>query len=99
MPKIDMPIGVGDKDYSDEAKKLTELMFNPGRTTTGQAEYTSDTSGIVYRTADYPDNSSIYNKGDICLISMLHTLYGGEDGWIMMAKDINEKSAVEIVKW
>ena len=49
--------------------------------------------------ADYPDNSSIYNKGDVGLISLLHTLYGGEDGWIMMAKDINEKSAVEIVKW
>ena len=99
MPKIDMPIGVGNKDYSDEAKKLTELMFDAGRTYTGQVEYTSATSGISYRTADYPDNSSIYNKGDVGLISLLHTLYGGEDGWIMMAKDINEKSAVEIVKW
>lgn len=99
MPKIDMPIGVGNKDYSDEAKKLTELMFDAGRTSKGQVEYTSATSGISYRTADYPDNSSIYNKGDVGLISLLHTLYGGEDGWIMMAKDINEKSAVEIVKW
>ena len=39
MPKIDMPIGVGNKDYSDEAKKLTELMFDAGRTSTGQVEY------------------------------------------------------------
>lgn len=70
MPKIDMPIGVGNKDYSDEAKKLTELMFDAGRTSTGQVEYTSATSGISYRTADYPDNSSILLTLPISIINL-----------------------------
>lgn len=99
MPKIDMPIGVGGIDYSDEAKKLTELMFNPNRTTRGQVSYTSATSGATYNTADHQDDTSIYNKGDVGLIALFHSMFGGEDGWIMMAKDINEKSAVEIIKW
>lgn len=99
MPKMDMPIGISGLDYSDEAKKLTELMFNAERTTSGQVEYTSTTSGIVYKTEDHPSDSSVYNKGDVGLIALIHSLYGGEDGWILMAKDVNDKAAVEIIKW
>ncbi len=100
MPKIDMPIGLnGDLDYSDEAMKLSELMLNTDRTSTGQISYTSESSGITYNTADYPDNAQIYNKGDCGLIALLHIKYGGTDGWLLMANDINSKTAVEVVQW
>lgn len=81
MPKIDMPIGLnGDLDYSNEAKKLSELMLNADRTSVGQVSYTSESSGITYNTADYSSNAQIYNKGDCGLIALLHAKYGGADG-------------------
>lgn len=92
MPKINIPIGEnGSKDYSAEVIKLNELTMNASRTTTGTASFTSKSSGIYYTTDDYPDDADVYNKGDIGMICLLRKLYGGADGWLMMAGDLNGK--------
>lgn len=91
MPKTNIPMGLGsgEKDYTDEMKYLSSLIYNPNRTTTGQETYTSATSGTTYSTEDYPNDADIYNKGDVGIIRILWNLYGGEDGFLVLADDAN----------
>lgn len=90
MPKINIPLGLdGSLDKTDESMKLSELIYNPNRTDSGQGMYVSKTSQIEYNTDDYPDDPEIYNKGDIGLIHIFWKTLGGADGFILMASDIN----------
>lgn len=90
MPKINIPLGLdGGLDKTDESMKLSELIYNPNRTDSGQGVYISKTSQIEYNTDDYPDDPEIYNKGDIGLIHIFWKTLGGADGFILMASDIN----------
>ena len=66
--KINLPID-SDGDYpnvnnkSGEATKISELIQNLQRTNTGQVQWTSTTSGIVYNTSNSQD-VNINNKGE-----------------------------------
>ena len=90
MPKINIPLGLdGSLDKTDESMKLSELIYNPNRTDSGQGMYISKTSQIEYNTDDYPDDPEIYNKGDIGLIHIFWKTLGGADGFLMLADDAN----------
>ena len=91
MPKINIPMGLneGEQDLTDESKYLTTLIYKADRTTTGVGIYTSTTSNIVYSTDDYPNDESIYNKGEVGLIHLFWKLYGGADGFLELADDAN----------
>ena len=90
MPKINIPIGTnGELDYTDESRYLDTLIYKIDRTNSGQSEYTSLTSRITYRTEDYPEDNDIYNCGEIGMIRLLQKLYGGEDGFLLLANDYN----------
>lgn len=96
MAKINIPIGLDGKlDYSDESRYLNSLIYMTDRTNAGQATFTSVSSNITYNTADYPDNPEIYNRGEVGIIHLLQTLYGGQDGFLMMADDYNRVAVVE----
>lgn len=97
MPKINLPIDSNSavpniNNLSGEATKYNELEMTFPRTTTGQVSWTAYPSGIVYNTADYSSNVNIYNKGEDGLLNLLLYLYGGEDGWIVVADDFNKVS-------
>ena len=95
MAKINMPIGEnGLLDYSAEAAKLNELIMNEFRTVTGTATFASSSSGLSYSTDDYADDPEIYNNGEYGMVRLLQKLYGGENGWLVMADDLNEKQDV-----
>lgn len=97
MPKINIPLGEnGGKDYSSEAAKLNELITDVERTTTGVTEFTSESSGIYYSTEDYPDDTDVYNMGDLGMIRLLRKLYGGSSGWLVMADDLNDKQPLGV---
>ena len=91
MPKINIPIGTDGKlDYTDESKYLDILIYKIDRTESGQVEYTSLSSNITYKTIDYPEDSNIYNKGEVGMINLLQKIYGGENGFLMLAEDYNK---------
>ena len=90
MPKINIPMGTeGDLDLTDESKYLSTLIYKTNKTITGEGNYISKTSGKTYSTNDYPDDSDIYNKGELGLIHLFWKLYGGEDGFLILADDVN----------
>lgn len=90
MPKINIPMGAnGDLDLTDESKYLSTLIYKTNKTITGEGNYISKTSGKTYSTNDYPDDSDIYNKGELGLIHLFWKLYGGEDGFLILADDVN----------
>lgn len=92
MSKLNIPLGEdGGKDYSAEIVQLNKLTTDAMRTITGTTTFTSESSGITYSTDDYPDDPEIYDKGDLGMIYLLRKLYGGENGWIVMADDLNNK--------
>lgn len=74
---------------TDELLKISTLATKTNRTNTGQATYTSATSGIIYRTADYPNVVTIYNKGETGIYNLLIRLYGGNNGFIITPSDYN----------
>lgn len=74
---------------TDELLKINELAKKTNRSNTGQISYTSKTSGIIYRTADYPNIVNIYNKGETGIYNLLIRLYGGDNGFIITADDYN----------
>lgn len=90
MAKKNIPMGLsGDKDLTDESRYLSELIYKANRTNTGVATYTSKTSSITYSTNNYPEDVNIYNKGEVGLINIFWKLYGGADGFLLLADDIN----------
>ena len=54
-----------------EAQKYYSLYTQLSRTTTGQTQYTSPSSGNTYRTTDYQDDIDVYNKGEEGLLNLL----------------------------
>lgn len=92
--KVDVPCStVGGipnaNNKTDELLKISTLATKTNRTNTGQATYTSATSGIIYRTADYPNVVTIYNKGETGIYNLLIRLYGGNNGFIITPSDYN----------
>lgn len=80
-----------------EAIKLNELVNKTNRSNDGQNQFTSATSGIKYSTLDYPDNPLIYNKGETGLYNILILLYGGDNGFLILADDYNNMvDAIEL---
>lgn len=97
MAKVNIPIGLdGSLDYTDESKHLNTLIYTIDRTNSGQSTFTSLSSQITYNTEDYPDNPEIFNRGDVGMIHLLQTLYGGQDGFLMMAEDYNNVVVNEV---
>lgn len=92
--KINLPIDSGG-DYpnvnnkSGEATKISELIQNLQRTNTGQVQWTSPTSGIVYNTSSSQD-VNINNKGETGLYNLLIEKYSGENGFMLSANDFND---------
>lgn len=74
---------------TDELLKINALAKKTNRSNTGQVSYTSETSGTIYRTADYPNVANIYNKGETGLYNLLIRLYGGDNGFIITPDDYN----------
>lgn len=74
---------------TDELLKINALAKKTNRSNTGQVSYTSETSGTIYRTADYPNIANIYNKGETGLYNLLIRLYGGDNGFIITPDDYN----------
>ena len=74
---------------TDELLKINALAKKTNRSNTGQVSYTSETSGTIYRTADYPNIANIYNKGETGLYNLLIRLYGGDNGFIITPNDYN----------
>lgn len=74
---------------TDELLKINALAKKTNRSNTGQISYTSETSGTIYRTADYPNVANIYNKGETGLYNLLIRLYGGDNGFIITPDDYN----------
>lgn len=97
MAKTNIPIGMnGELDYTDESKYLNTLIYKLDRTTTGQSQFTSLSSNITYSTEDYPDDDDIYSCGEVGMIRLLQKLYGGQDGFLMMAEDYNNVVTVPL---
>ena len=89
MAKKNIPLGEGSSlDYSHEMIKLNELTIKADRTTSGPCEFTSSTSGITYNINDYSE-ANIKDKGELGMINLLRKRYGGTDGFLLMAEDIN----------
>lgn len=74
---------------TDELLKINELAKKTNRSNTGQISYTSETSGTIYRIADYPNVANIYNKGETGIYNLLIRLYGGDNGFIITPDDYN----------
>lgn len=74
---------------TDELLKINALAKKTNRSNTGQISYTSETSGTIYRTADYPNVANIYNKGETGIYNLLIRLYGGDNGFIITPDDYN----------
>lgn len=74
---------------TDELLKINALAKKTNRSNTGQVSYTSETSGTIYRTADYPNIANIYNKGETGIYNLLIRLYGGDNGFIITPDDYN----------
>lgn len=74
---------------TDELLKINTLAKKTNRSNTGQVSYTSETSGTIYRTDDYPNVANIYNKGETGIYNLLIRLYGGDNGFIITPDDYN----------
>lgn len=90
MPKINIPIGLdGQLDYTAESKYLNALVYKIDRTQTGNCAFHSSSSNLDYSTDDYPNDPLIFNCGETGMIKLLSDLYGGQDGFLIMADDLN----------
>lgn len=92
--KINLPIDTGGSypnvnNKSGEAVKISELIQNLKRTNEGQVQWTSPTSGITYKTSESQD-ININNRGETGLYNLLASMYGGDDGFMLSANDIND---------
>ena len=92
--KINLPIDSGDSypnvnNKSGEAVKISELIQDLKRSNTGQVQWTSPTSGITYKTSD-SQNININNKGNTGLYNLLIERYGGNNGFMLTANDMND---------
>lgn len=96
--KINIPVKTqvpvpNPENYVAEAIKYQNLQYQylTQRTDTGSETFTSPTSGITYDVSDpkWQDYPDIYNRGEEGLMNMLAHLYGGKDGFILMAEDFN----------
>lgn len=54
-----------------EAQKYYSLYTQLSRTTVGQTQFTSSSSGNTYRTTDYQGDIDVYNKGEEGLLNLL----------------------------
>ena len=92
--KITLPIDSGGSypninNKSGEATKISELIKKLDRTNTGQVQWTSPTSGIVYKTSDSQD-ISINDKGETGLYNLLISEYSGDGGFMLTSSDMND---------
>ena len=92
--KVNIPMDTSNplpnvNNLTAEASYITQLVNKTNRNNSGQFSFSSTTSGKTYRTIDYPSDPNIYNRGETGLYNLLVKLYGGKDGWIMMAEDYN----------
>lgn len=89
---ITTPIETGQvfDNYSGEVTKITQLVLDQNRSTSGNVVWTSPTSNITYDTSEWQSNPNIYNQGDTGLYNLLIYLYGTlNDGWIVTGDDYN----------
>ena len=92
--KINLPVDGTDitpnpNNLTGEAKKYQELQMKFPRSSTGQVSFTASPSGITYDTSTHTDDINVYNKGEDGLMNLLAEMYAGDDGWIIVANDLN----------
>lgn len=82
--------------YIGEYLEYQQLLLKyPNRSTTGVFTFTSPTSNITYSTNDYPNNSNIYNRGELGMMNLLAELYGGPgNGFIVDVQDLGVSFAL-----
>lgn len=77
--------------YMEEAKKINDIFYNVNRTTSGNINWTSTSSGVTYSTSTSSDET-IVNCGEAGLMKLIQSTYKGSSGWLMCADDINGKA-------
>lgn len=89
MSKANLPNSVtGGLNYISEKQKYMELYESSTRTQVGQTSFTATISGITYNTIDYPDDVTIYNKGEEGLLQILKNIL---QNYNIDANDFNGK--------
>jgi hypothetical protein len=71
-----------------EATKYTELYESLNRTNTGSETFTSSSSGVKYSTGDYPDDTDVYNKGQVGMMNLLYKYVLSK--YIIQSSTVNE---------
>lgn len=61
-----------EQNLTGEYSEYNRIYFNINRTNSGVYVFSSETSSITYSTSDYPDDSSIFNKGESGMMNLLY---------------------------